>query len=135
MEVLIMFIELDLQSDIPIYIQLKNEILRGIAIGEIKQGETLPSVRQLAEDLGINMHTVNKSYNILKLDGFILIHRKKGVVVNIDKLPDANKKYVHNLKKELRPLITEAYCRKLKNEDFNEICNEIYNELYGGVKS
>ena len=56
-----MIIEIDFNSDEAIYIQLRNQIIMGIATSEIQEGESLPSVRQLAETVGINMHTVNKA--------------------------------------------------------------------------
>ena len=61
-----MIIEIDFNSDEAIYIQLRNQIIMGIATSEIQEGESLPSVRQLAETVGINMHTVNKAYTVLK---------------------------------------------------------------------
>ena len=61
-----MLISLDMSSDIPIYVQLRNQIVTGIGKGELKAGESLPSVRQMARDAGINNMTVNKTYQILK---------------------------------------------------------------------
>ncbi len=72
-----MIIKIDLQSEIPIYTQLQNSIIEGIVSGNLKPGEPLPSVRAMASDLGVNMHTVNKAYNFLKQDGFIQVHRQK----------------------------------------------------------
>src|SRR5690625_6662480 len=68
----VMYIQLDFESDIPIYEQLKNEIIIGIAKKQLLPGERLPSVRVLAGDIGINLHTVNKAYNQLKNEGFLL---------------------------------------------------------------
>ena len=64
-----MLISLDMSSDIPIYVQLRNQIVTGIGKGELKAGESLPSVRQMARDAGINNMTVNKTYQILKAEG------------------------------------------------------------------
>ena len=82
-----MIIELDMNSSIPIYVQLRNQIVMGIGHGELKPGESLPTVRQLAEDAGINTMTVNKTYQILKTEGYINIDRRHGAVVakNIEK--------------------------------------------------
>lgn len=74
-----MFIELDLQSETPIYTQLVDQIVEGIASGALQPGDPLPSIRSLAEDLGINLHTVNKAYNLLKQEGLLQVHRKKGL--------------------------------------------------------
>ena len=81
-----MIIELDMNSSIPIYVQLRNQIVMGIGHGELKPGESLPTVRQLAEDAGVNIMTVNKTYQILKTEGYINIDRRHGAVVakNID---------------------------------------------------
>ena len=54
-------IKIDFGSDEAIYIQLRNQIVFGIATSRIMEGESLPSVRQLADTIGINMHTVNKA--------------------------------------------------------------------------
>ena len=67
-----MIIKLNMTSEIPIYVQLRNEIVLGIGRGELKAGEQLPTVRQMAADIGVNTMTVNKSYQILKAEGFIL---------------------------------------------------------------
>ena len=82
-----MIIELDMNSSIPIYVQLRNQIVMGIGHGELKPGESLPTVRQLAEDAGVNTMTVNKTYQILKTEGYINIDRRHGAVVakNIEK--------------------------------------------------
>lgn len=62
-----MIIELDMSSSTPIYVQLRNQIVKGIGKGELKTGEKLPTVRQLASDAGVNTMTVNKAYQILKM--------------------------------------------------------------------
>lgn len=72
-----MFIELDFNSNEAIYMQLRNQIILGIAQDKIKNGESLPSVRQLAEDIGVNMHTVNKAYALLRNDGYLKLDRRK----------------------------------------------------------
>ena len=64
-----MLIEVDFNSDEAIYIQLCNQIILGIAMSDIQEGDSLPSVRQLADTVGVNMHTVNKAYHVLKLEG------------------------------------------------------------------
>lgn len=68
-------IQIDFNSDEAIYIQLRNQIILGIATSRIQEGDTLPSVRQLADNIGINMHTVNKAYSVLRQEGFLSIDR------------------------------------------------------------
>lgn len=77
-----MIIELDMASSTPIYVQLRNQIVKGIGKGELKTGEKLPTVRQLASDAGVNTMTVNKAYQILKNEGFIRTDRRLGAFVS-----------------------------------------------------
>ena len=96
-----MIIEIDFNSDEAIYVQLQNQIIMGIATATIHEGDTLPSVRQLADMVGINMHTVNKAYSVLKQEGFIQLDRRRGAVIAID----ANKaQAILEMKAQLRIL-------------------------------
>ena len=79
-----MLIEIDFNSDEALYIQLRNQIILGIATSTLREGDVLPSVRQLAEDIGINMHTVNKAYSVLRQEGFVTIDRRRGAIVSLD---------------------------------------------------
>ena len=79
-----MYVKIDFNSDEAIYIQLRNQIIYGIATSQIQEGDNLPSVRELAEYIGINMHTVNKAYTILKQEGYVKLDRRKGAVIAID---------------------------------------------------
>ena len=79
-----MIIEIDFNSDEALYLQLRNQIILGIATSRIHEGDELPSVRQLADDIGINMHTVNKAYAVLKQEGFVKVDRRRGAVISID---------------------------------------------------
>ncbi|RFA36027.1 GntR family transcriptional regulator [Virgibacillus dokdonensis] len=127
-----MFIELDFESEDPIYLQLMRQIIEGIAKKELLPGDALPSVRSLAADIGINLHTVNKAYQQLKQEGFLQIHRQKGVMIHPDGIPKATEPYKMALEKNLRPLIAESICRDLKQEDFSEICERIFDNLMKG---
>ncbi|MGH4123533.1 MAG: GntR family transcriptional regulator [Clostridium sp.] len=122
-----MIIKIDFQSETPIYVQLKRQIIIGIAKGELSQLESLPSVRQMAEDIGINMHTVNKTYNELKAEGFISVDRRKGAVVNSTNnlLTD---EYHEHLKEELDFIIGEAYCRGITKEEFIKLTTATFKQ-------
>lgn len=76
-----MFIRIDQALPDPLYRQIRNEIVRGIAQGELAPGDALPSVRNLASDLGINLHTVNKAYALLRDEGFVLMRGRQGAYV------------------------------------------------------
>lgn len=72
-----MILKINMQSEVPIYLQLRNEIVKGIGRGEFEPGESLPTVRQMATDLGINTMTVSKAYQLLKTEGFLETDRRK----------------------------------------------------------
>lgn len=124
-----MYIEIDFNSDEAIYIQLRNQIIMGIATSEISEGESLPSVRQLAETVGINMHTVNKAYSVLKQEGYIQLDRRKGAVIALD----ANKiEAVEKMRSQLRIVIARGLCKNISREEVHELVDEIFDEYLGG---
>ena len=118
-----MIISLDMSSDIPIYVQLRNQIVTGIGKGELKAGESLPSVRQMARDAGINSMTVNKTYQILKTEGFIEIDRRKGATVR--PVQKTEGRFREKLEAELEILSAEACIKGMPKEEFLRICEEI----------
>lgn len=123
-----MIIRLDMTSEVPIYVQLRNAVVVGIGKGELAPGEGLPTVRQMAEDLGVNTMTVNKAYAILKNEGFIEIDRRHGARVN----PREDKFGVFREKaeEELLLLIAEATVRGLKKSEFMELCEKVYEGMH-----
>lgn len=127
-----MLLEIDLQSEVPLYTQLVNAIVEGIARKRLRPGEPLPSVRSLASDLGINLHTVNKAYQILKQEGYVQINRKQGVVVHPDTMPPADEPYKLRLNDQLRPIIADAICRGLTKEQFDAYCHEVFEDMRKG---
>ena len=76
-----MILSLELDGEVPIYQQLRDRIVEAIAEGELRVDDSLPATRQLATDLGINMHTVNKAYDLLRQEGLIRLGRRTGAVV------------------------------------------------------
>ena len=121
-----MIIELDMTKDTPIYEQLKQKIVEGIALGRLKPGEALPSVRQLAADLSINMHTVAKAYNQLRDDGFLTVHRSRGVMVNPAKKFTADEAYRETLEEELRTNALMAKSRGIKEDEWIVLCKKAF---------
>ncbi|MBC2132334.1 GntR family transcriptional regulator [Listeria innocua] len=126
-----MLLAIDLQSDEPIYTQICNQIIEGMAKRELLPGDKLPSVRSLGADIGINFHTVNKAYQILKQEGFIQIHRQKGVVIHPDGVAKANQLFFTKLQTKLRPLIAESIVRSVSDEEWLEISKAIFDEIKG----
>ena len=122
-----MIIELDMNSSTPIYVQLRNQIVMGIGRGELKLGESLPTVRQLAQDIGVNTMTVNKAYQILKTEGYIKIDRRHGAIVS-DNI-DMDIVFREKLENELELLLAEAAINGMDKNDFLSMCNEIYSKI------
>lgn len=121
-----MFIQIDFNSNEAIYIQLQNQIIMGIAMDILHEGDTLPSVRQMADTIGINMHTVNKAYTILKQDGFIHLGRR-GAVIAID----ADKaKALLKMKERLQIVLAKGYCKNISRQEVHALVDEIFDE-YG----
>lgn len=120
-----MLIEIDFNSDEAIYVQLQNQIIRGIAMNLIQEGDSLPSVRQLANTVGVNMHTVNKAYTILKQEGFIQLDRRKGAVIAIDM--DKARELLE-MKEQLRVLLARGRCKNISKEEVYALVEEIYDE-------
>lgn len=122
---IVMFIKIDFESEIPIYEQIKNQIIEGIASGNLAEGESLPSVRQFASDIGINMHTVNKAYLLLRKDDFVTVHKRKGVIVNgFAKMRDPG--FMEKNSGTIKPVIAEAYCKGITEEEFIDECKKIF---------
>lgn len=122
-----MLIEIDFNSDEAIYVQIQNQIIMGIAMDTIREGDPLPSVRQMADMVGINMHTVNKAYAMLKKDGFIQLDRRRGAVIAID-IDKA--KSLLEMKENLRLLLAKGSCKNISRAEVHALVDEIYDE-YG----
>ena len=120
-----MVIEIDFNSDEAIYVQLCNQIIMGIATSQLQEGENLPSVRQLADTIGINMHTVNKAYTVLLQEGFVNIVRRRGAVIAVD----VNKaRALQEMKETLAILLAKGSCRNISKEEVHALIDEIYEE-------
>lgn len=124
-----MYVEIDFNSDEAIYIQLRNQIIYSIATAKIQEGDNLPSVRELADYIGINMHTVNKAYTILKQEGYVKLDRRKGAVISID----LNKlQAVREMKEDLRVILAKAICKNISCKEAHEIVDQVFDEFERG---
>lgn len=119
-----MVLKIDFNSDEAIYIQLRNQIIMGIATDMIREGDTLPSVRQMADHIGINMHTVNKAYSVLRREGFVKLDRRKGAVVclDIDKL-----QAIEEMRQNLDVVLACGICRDISRREVHELVDQIYD--------
>ncbi|AYE35041.1 GntR family transcriptional regulator [Clostridium septicum] len=120
-----MILRIDFDSETPIYLQIKNQIIQGIAKNEIEDGEELPSVRGLAEDIGVNMHTVNKAYNMLKEDGYIKVDRRKGAIVSLN-LEETTGKFKGTLMSEIDYYMAECFNRGISKDDIKSMIDKVF---------
>ena len=120
-----MIIEIDFNSDEALYLQLRNQIIMGIATAQFQEGDSLPSVRQLADTIGINMHTVNKAYTVLKQEGYVKVDRRKGAVIAID---GDRMRTLEELKKELQVILAKRSCKNISKDEIHELIEEIYED-------
>ena len=119
-----MIIKIDEYSDVPIYMQIRNQIVMGISSGELKAGEQLPTVRALALEIGINTMTVSKTYQMLKNEGYIMTDRKNGARVRqqIEKTGIISEEN----KNELKRIVSEARISGVSKAEIQKLVDEYY---------
>ena len=110
--------------------QLRNQIILGIATSQFQEGDMLPSVRQLAENIGINMHTVNKAYTVLKQEGYVKVDRRRGamIAIDIDKMQALNE-----VRREMQVTLAKASCKNISREEVHALIDEIYEDYGKGM--
>ena len=119
-----MTIEIDFNSEEALYIQLINQIIIGIATDQIREGDTLPSVRQLADNIGINMHTVNKAYSVLKQEGFLRVDRRRGAVIALD---TDKMRTISEMRRDLSVILARGVCKNVSREEVHNLVDSIYD--------
>ena len=121
-----MIIKINDMSEVPIYLQIRNQIVEGISEGKLEPGEQLPTVRGLATEIGINSMIVSKAYQLLKQEGYVYSDRRNGVCVRRDF--EQKKQLAKNSMDELKCIIAEAKIGGMSKEDFLKICEKIFDE-------
>ena len=123
-----MLFQIDFSSDEAYYVQLRNQIVLGIATNRIGEGEILPSVRMLADTIGINMHTVNKAYTVLKQEGFVKIDRRKGAIIATT---EGKLQALSEIREQLVLILAKASVKNISCQEVHALIDEIY-QVYGG---
>lgn len=120
----LMILKIDFNSDEAFYLQLCNQIILGIATETFCEGDPLPSVRTLADQIGINMHTVNKAYSLLRQEGFVKLDRRRGAVIclDVDKL-----QAIEELRQNLSVVLARGICRNVSKDEVHQMVEEIYD--------
>lgn len=121
-----MLLQLDFSSDLPIYLQIRNQIVLGIASGALVPGECLPTIRTLADEAGVNMMTVSKAYQLLKQEGYIRTDRRSGAVVSGNF--SAQHGLTASMQDSLRLTVSEAKLQGVPCEEFLAFCRALYDE-------
>ena len=121
-------IEIDFNSGEAIYVQLRNQIVLAIATNRLQEGESLPSVRQLADDIGVNMHTVNKAYSILKQEGYLKLDRRRGAVIAVE---SRKREELESLLQDMKLIVARGICRGISKEEMIEVVSGIYDYFDG----
>ena len=125
-----MILEIDFNSSEAIYIQLRNQIVVAIAQERLKQGQSLPSVRQMADILGVNMHTVNKAYGILRQEGYLTLDRRRGAVISVESNKDAELKALYE---DMEMLVARALCKGISKEEMNRLVSQMYDNFLNKI--
>ena len=120
-----MVIKIDFNSDEAIYMQITNQIIMGIAKRQICDGDQLPSIRNMADEIGINMHTVNKAYTVLRQAGYVKLDRRRGAIVrvDVDKI-----EAIEAIRRELSVTLAKANCMQISRDEIHELVDEIYDK-------
>ena len=120
-----MFLEIDFGSDMPIYEQIRRAIIKALAKNELDFGQALPSVRQLAGDIGVNLHTVNKAYKMLEEDGIIVMDRRFGSRI-VDKSYDITEAQKSKVKEELDFIVALAKVKNIEKTSLEKLIRNIW---------
>ncbi len=122
-----MLIEIDFNSPEAIYIQLRNQIVMAIARERLHDGDSLPSVRSLAGTIGVNMHTVNKAYAMLREEGYLKLDRRKGAVVSVETA--GKDKELDKINDYMQMIVAQAICKEISREEITRMVDEMYEEF------
>ena len=122
-----MLIEIDFNSPQAIYIQLRNQIVMGIAQEELRDGDSLPSVRSLANTLGVNMHTVNKAYAMLRSEGYLILDRRRGAVIQVEVENKDNE--IEKINHNMRLVVAQAICKGISRAEMHAVIDEMYDHF------
>jgi DNA-binding transcriptional regulator YhcF (GntR family) len=126
----IVLLSIEPDSPVPIYQQIRDRVVEAIAHGDQPAGSPLPSTRQLAIDLGINFHTVNKAYDNLRREGLVRLGRKSGAVIARDATGGAAATaFIIEWRSRLRTLLAEAAAQGMTAEQIIEAGREVLGQF------
>lgn len=121
-----MYITIDETDRRPIYRQVADEIKGLIARGSLSEGMALPPVRQVADDLGVNLNTIAAAYRELQKEGLLKVRHGSGAVVSSRRVAQTD----NDLRKALRASLAHMVLAGLPRADVIEIVNEEIRDLF-----
>ncbi|AVK83475.1 GntR family transcriptional regulator [Lysinibacillus sp. B2A1] len=125
-----MNVKIDITSNTPFYQQLTQQLLLAIATGNLQCGDQLPSIRDLAGQTNLNLHTVHKSYKELQKKGIISIKpRSKAFVINENSI-EVQEANLPQIAEKLRQIIIEAYVFGLGEQQVKQLFQEGVGKYY-----
>lgn len=122
-----MYITIDELDRRPIYRQVADEIKGLIARGELREGMALPPVRQVADDLGVNLNTIAAAYRELQKEGLLKVRHGSGALVSSRRVAQQND---GELRKALRASLAHLALAGLPRSEIAEIVNEEIRQLF-----
>ncbi len=121
--------KIDTSSQLQIYKQVVNQIIELIAKGQIQYNDSLPSVRNMAKDIGINIHTVSKSYHELEKKGIIKMENRVKAKVIASSNHVVEESQLHNFELSVKNIIMEAYVMGFNKKKISQSITKILDEL------
>jgi len=123
-----MWFSIDFSSHVPVYKQIAEKIKMKIANGELRQGDFLPSVRKLAEDIGVNFNTVSKAYKELSEEGVIEVQRGEGYTVKVENLEDFSNEILLEIKNALKKALNAGISPNEIKKIFEEVVGRDFDD-------
>ncbi|MCK4772084.1 MAG: GntR family transcriptional regulator [Candidatus Latescibacteria bacterium] len=114
---------IDPDSGVPVYLQISQNIKRSIALGSLRGGEQVPSVREVAEMLTVNPNTVAKAYQLLEREGIVATRKGVGTFVT-----DGD---ISITEQERRKVVSEKFDRALVEAEHLRLARDEIEELFG----
>ena len=104
------------------------EIVMLIAQNRLQDGDSLPSVRNLATKLGVNMHTVNKAYAMLRQEGYLKLDRRSGAVISVEIMDKKNE--MMKINDYMQMIVAQAICKEISKDEMLKIVDEMYDKFF-----
>jgi GntR family transcriptional regulator len=120
--------KLDLASGVPVYRQIMDQVMAGVASGTLRTGDQLPTVRQLAVDLEINPNTVVRAYKELEIRGLIDTHHGTGTFVGSNKVKRNDVEHQRQLNQIVSDFVARAGAAGFTVEELLEHLQELQTD-------